>query len=80
MKRLLVVYHSQSGTTAALARAVCTGARREEEVETVVYPALEADTTALLAADAVLFGTPENLGYISGGLKNFFDIFNALIE
>ncbi len=73
MKRLLVVYHSQSGRTRRLAQAVLRGARREEGVEARLLPAMEAGVADLLAADALLFGTPENLGYISGGLKDFFD-------
>ena len=35
--------------------------------------ALEAGLDDLLAADAVIFGTPENFGFMSGGLKDFFD-------
>ena len=73
MKRLLVVYHSQSGSTRRLAQAVYDGARQDAVVEVTLKRAMEASATDLLAADAVLFGTPENLGYISGGLKDFFD-------
>jgi multimeric flavodoxin WrbA len=32
-----------------------------------------ADASDLAAADAVIFGSPENFGYLSGGLKDFFD-------
>jgi multimeric flavodoxin WrbA len=34
---------------------------------------MEASADDLLQADAVIFGSPENLGYLSGGLKDFFD-------
>lgn len=73
MKTLLIVYHSQSGSTRRLARAARDGAALEEEVDVRLLEALEAGSEDLAGADAVLLGTPENLGYISGGLKNFFD-------
>ncbi|HUH38716.1 MAG TPA: NAD(P)H-dependent oxidoreductase, partial [Spongiibacteraceae bacterium] len=73
MKRLAIVYHSQSGATRSLALAAAAGARLEEDVEVRCVPALEADTALLLWADGIIFGSPENLGYLSGGLKDFFD-------
>jgi len=73
MKHLLVVYHSQGGGTQRMAEAVHAGASGEAEVETRMARALEATLDDLLWADAVLFGTPENFGYMSGALKDFFD-------
>lgn len=72
-KRLLVVYHTQSGNTGRLAEAVVRGARRVAETETVVKRAFDAGVEDLLACDALLLGTPENFGYMSGALKDFFD-------
>lgn len=71
--KILVVYHSQSGMTGSLLHAVAQGARREEGAEVRMVPALEADVGDLCWCDGVVFGSPENLGYLSGGLKNFFD-------
>lgn len=72
-KRLLVVYHTQSGNTGRLAEAVVRGARRVAETDTVVKRAFDAGVEDLLACDALLLGTPENFGYMSGALKDFFD-------
>lgn len=72
-KRLLIVFHSQSGNTARLAEAVLRGARREREVEVRCLRAFDADTEDLLACEGLLLGTPENFGYMSGALKDFFD-------
>lgn len=58
-----------------LLEAVRTGLQHEElsAVDLVVRPALSATASDLLAADAVVLGTPANLGYMSGALKHFFD-------
>ena len=71
MKHLLIVYHSQSGTNARLAQAVLEGARQESAVETRLQRACDATTLDLLWADAVVFGSAENFGYLSGGLTDF---------
>lgn len=73
VKKLLIVYHGQSGHTEALAAAVLRGARRESGTESRSKGAFEADLQDLLWCDAVIFGTPENFGYMSGAVKDFFD-------
>jgi len=74
MKHLLIVFHSQSGNTARLAQAATEGASEEHEaVETRLLRAADAGLADLLWADAVLFATPENFGFMSGALKDFFD-------
>ncbi len=74
-KHLLIVYHSQSGTTERMAEAVIRGARHEdvEGVTVRVRSALEADADDVLWSDALILGTPENFGYMSGALKYFLD-------
>ena len=72
-KRLLIVFHTQSGNTGRLADAVLEGARRVVEVDTVMKRAFDAGTEDLLACHGLLLGTPENFGYMSGALKDFFD-------
>ena len=39
----------------------------------IVKRAADANADDLLAADGLLLGTPENFGYMSGMLKDFFD-------
>ncbi len=72
---LLIVYHSQSGTTEAMAQAGIRGASDPavEGIEVRVRAALDAGPDDLLWAHAVILGTPENFGYMSGGLKTFLD-------
>lgn len=73
MKRLLVLYHSQSGATERMARAVLRGATEEDGVRSRLCRAAEAGLAELLDCDGLLLGSPENLGYLSGGMKDFFD-------
>lgn len=73
MKNLLIIYHTQSGNTGQLAEAVHRGACLEDEVEVRMLKAVDGCLEDLLWCDAVLFGTPENFGYMSGALKDFYD-------
>jgi multimeric flavodoxin WrbA len=74
-KRLLIVYHSQSGSTRRMLDAVLRGAgdTAVEGVDCVVREALAATAEDVLAAQGILLGTPENFGYMSGALKVFFE-------
>ncbi len=73
--KLLIVYHTQSGTTSRMADAVTRGATSEDvsAVTVRVRSALEADAADLLWADGFILGTPENFGYMSGAMKYFLD-------
>lgn len=72
-KTLLIVYHSWTGSTEQMARAVMRGAAQEPAVATRLLHARDAGPDDLLAADGYVFATPENLAAISGLMKDFFD-------
>lgn len=74
-KRLLIVAHAPSPNTERLRDAVLAGARSAEPdaVEVVAVAPLQAGPEDVLAAQAIILGTTENLGYMSGALKDFFD-------
>ena len=74
-KHLLIVYHSQSGTTTKMADAVICGAQSPDiaKVDVRVRTALEATADDLLWCDGFILGTPENFGYMSGAMKYFLD-------
>ena len=75
LKHLLIIYHSQSGKTAAMANAVLRGAMHPEieSVDVRMRIAADAGPGDLLRCDAVVFATPENFGYMAGAMKDFFD-------
>lgn len=73
--------HAPSENTLSLRQAAERGARSETGVDVRVLAPLQAGPDDVLAAQAVILGTPENLGYMSGALKDFFDrSYNPLLE
>ena len=73
MKTLLIVFHSLTGGTRAMAEAAARGAGAEAEVTVRLLHATDAGPADVLAADGYVFATPENLATMSGLLKDFFD-------
>ncbi len=58
-----------------MAEAAIAGARDPDVggVDVVVRDALAARPEDVLGCDAVIVGTPENFGYMSGAIKMFFE-------
>ena len=73
MKTLLIVFHSLTGGTRAMAEAAAHGAGAEAEVTVRLLHAAAAGPADVLAADGYVFATPENLATMSGLMKDFFD-------
>ncbi len=73
MITILVIYHTQSGHTEKMARAVAEGVVKAEPSRVVCKRACEATVTDLLSCDALVVGSPEYFGYMSGAVKDFFD-------
>lgn len=73
MKTLLVIYHSTTGGTEQMMRALVAGAATEDKVTTRLLHASMAQPTDVIDADGYVFATPENLAAISGLMKDFFD-------
>lgn len=73
-RNLLIVYHSMTGGTRQMAGAAADAARSAApEVQVRLLQASVAGAADLLAADAYLFATPENLAAVAGLMKDFFD-------
>ncbi len=74
-KKLLIVSHAPSPNTRRLFEAVRRGARHEtiENIDVTALSPFDAGPEEVKAAQALILGTTENLGYMSGALKDFFD-------
>jgi len=66
---LVIVWHSRTGASEALARAAAQGGG--PSVRLIAAPYASAED--LLAAGGFLFVCPENLGAMSGPMKDLFD-------
>lgn len=67
--RLLIVWHGRTGASEALAGAVAAGAGAQGRL----IRAEECGPDDLLAAAGFVFVAPENLGALSGLMKDLFD-------
>jgi multimeric flavodoxin WrbA len=73
MKTLLIVYYTMTGGTQQMAEAAARAAREHSGVDVKLQRADATSPTDVLAADAYLFASPENLAAMSGLMKDFFD-------
>lgn len=67
--KLLIVWHSRTGTAEALAHAAFAGAGNRG----LLLPARDCEPNNLLEAEGYLFACPENLASMSGEMKEMFD-------
>lgn len=75
MKKLLLVSHAPSENTLRMREAILEGAKHPsiQEVSIIDVEPLHAIAKDVMECDAIILGTTENLGYMSGALKDFFD-------
>jgi NAD(P)H dehydrogenase (quinone) len=71
--RVLIVYHSETGNTEALAEAAAEGARSVVGVEVSTKTVDEATNADLEACDALMIGSPTYWGSMSTPVKQFID-------
>jgi multimeric flavodoxin WrbA len=72
-KSLLIVYHSQSGSTEAAAEAVEEGAATLGEVTVSRLRALATTPDDLENCRTLVICSPEYFGYMAGAVKDLFD-------
>ncbi len=73
-KTLLIVAHAPSPNTKKLAQAALNGANHPElDINVILKSPQDTQPEDVLSADALLLGTTENLAYMAGLTKDFFD-------
>jgi NAD(P)H dehydrogenase (quinone) len=89
LKRVVIVYHSGTGHTKAIAESVVKGSAMVDGVDAQLLcvddvPAIEGDGAGQVAwemlngADAIVFGSPTYMGTVSAAFKGFMDATGAL--
>lgn len=82
-KHLLIIANIPSENTQKLAEAALRGASSSEfeQVSARLLSPFEATPKDVMESDAVILGTTENFGYMSGAMKDFFDrVFYPCLE
>jgi NAD(P)H dehydrogenase (quinone) len=78
MVKVLVIYDSETGNTEKMAALVAAGAREVKNVDVTVKKVDTATNEDLLAAHAIIMGSPTYYGQMSGKLKSFIDASEAI--
>jgi NAD(P)H dehydrogenase (quinone) len=71
--RILVAYHSETGHTEKLARAIREGAARVTGVEVALRPVAEVKSEEVVAARGIVLGSPVHWHNLSAAVKKFLD-------
>jgi len=70
---LLIIVHSRTGGSQAMADAFGEGARCEDAVQVAIRQAAACEPHEIREAAALAFAGPENLGSLSGQMKELLD-------
>jgi multimeric flavodoxin WrbA len=70
---ILILYHSQSGNTKKMAKAVARGVDSIKNARAKLKPVVETTLEDFIHCQGVAIGSPEYFGYMAGMIKDFFD-------
>ena len=73
MAEILIIFHSQTGNTEKLAKAVAQGVDETEHARAILKQAVDTVAQDLKDCSAVVICSPEYFGYMAGAVKDFFD-------
>jgi multimeric flavodoxin WrbA len=73
MADILIIYHSQTGTTEKLAKAVARGVSQTANARAYLKKAQDTVADDLRSCSAFVICSPEYFGYMAGAVKDFFD-------
>ena len=73
MKRVLIIYHSDTGNTKKMAELVRHGCHKVTDVVVDLDPAISVDLAQAAKYDGFALGSPDYFSYVAGEMKMFFD-------
>ncbi len=73
MTKIMVIYHSMTGNTEKMAKAVAEGVNSVDGVGVFIKKANEVNVEDLANIDGYAFGAPNTFGGMAGELRAFFD-------
>ncbi len=73
MPKILIVYHSRTGNTEAMAKYIAEGAESEGGVQVECKRVQDTKVEELLEADAIVLGSPTYYGTMSAEIKKLLD-------
>ena len=78
---IIFLAHAPSPNTRRLADAAVAAIGKQSQAQLTIKPPLIATAEDVLAADGVLIATTENIGYMAGATKDFFDrAYNRMLD
>src|SRR5512136_1272882 len=72
MSKVLIIYHTQSGNTEKMAKAVYEGAAGAG-AQVTLKKAIDTKAEDFMNNDAIIIGTPNYFSYMAGIIKDVFD-------
>jgi len=73
VKKVLIVYYSETGHTKKMAEAIARGSKKVKGVEVILKSVENASNKDLLEADAIVLGSPSYFRLPAWPIKKFID-------
>lgn len=73
MAAILIVFHTQTGNTERLARAVAQGVEDTGDISAIFKRATDTMAKDIKDSSAIIICSPEYFGYMAGAIKDLFD-------
>lgn len=71
--KLAIVYDTQTGNTAKMAKYIIEGISTIDEAEAKAFPITDVDEEYVKASDALIVGTPTYNGYLTARMKAWLE-------
>jgi len=73
VSKVIVIYESKYGNTKQAAEEIIAGIKETAAIEVILSEVKQVNFDDVIAADAILIGSPNHWGGHTGGIKKFID-------